>query len=310
VTQTDYNLSIAKPLDKPRKITLNGEPFEPGDASETTQPGQVRFDFTSLKAGPNHFKVRFYGAWLQENFETDLTLVFFPESEWKAPHGLDMVAVPAGCFDMGCGPWTDNCDPSEKPVHHVCLAAFTIGKFEVTQGQWEALMGHNPSFFKGDTRLPVENVSWEHVQECIRRLNQVTGQRYRLPSEAQWEYAARSGGRPEKYAGGEDLDKLGWYGQNSGGSPRPVGGKAANGLGLHDMSGNVWEWCQDWYGDYLKESVTDPSGPSSGSGRVIRGGSWYDPAGYCRSACRSRAGPGDRRDSLGFRLVLLPGQPG
>lgn len=311
VTQPDFNLFMTLPMDSPEKITLNGKPYKTEDSYEKSKDREIHFDFSRLKVGPNHFKIRFYGPLWRENFETDLTVVFYPASHWKTPVGLKMIPLPAGCFMMGCGPWTDECDDDEIPLHQVCLSAFKMGQFEVTQGQWQALMGHNPSRFKGDLRLPVESVSWKDVQVFLSRLNTVTGRKYRLPTEARWEYAARSGGRPEKYAGGDDLDRLGWYGLNSDGKTHPVGLKAPNGLGLYDMSGNVWEWCQDRYDDkyYQNSLATDPSGPIIGSARVFRGGSWFRNDRLCRTAIRNGGKPGTRYYTLGFRLALLPGQP-
>ncbi len=220
---------------------------------------------------------------------------------------MEFVFVKGGCFPMG-DTFGDGWD-DEGPVHRVCVSDFFMGKYEVTQGQWKAAMGTNPSRFSscGDS-CPVENVSWDDIQEFIRRLNGATGQRYRLPTEAEWEYAARSGGRSEKYAGtssDDDLPFSAWYSANSGGTTHPVGQKRPNGLGLHDMSGNVWEWCQDWYGkDYYAESPQDdPAGPPSGRGRVGRGGSWFDYPRGVRASSRLAGLPSTGSDILGFRLV-------
>jgi len=205
---------------------------------------------------------------------------------------------------MGCGAWAGECRESEKPVHKVCLDGFEIGKTEVTQEQWKLVMGFNPSYFDKGGNYPVESVSWEEAQEFIRRLNKLTGRRYGLPTEAQWEYAARSGGKPQKYAGGDNLDILGWYNANSKNTTHPVGQKEANGLDTYDMSGNVWEWCQDWYdGDYYK-IIPDrnPKGPETGSRRVVRGGSWDNGAQNCRSATRFFLWPDYRLSRVGFRL--------
>ncbi|MGD9210708.1 MAG: formylglycine-generating enzyme family protein, partial [Desulfobacteraceae bacterium] len=310
VTQPEYHFSMQMPLDQPRRITINGEPYSSREPFDKSKGGEISFDFSKLQVGPNQFKVRFYGTLWQENFETDFVIVFFPSSHWKIPTGLEMVAVPAGCFDMGCGAWTNNCDEDEKPLHRVCLSAFKMGKFELTQAQWQALMGYNPSSFRDVPRLPVENISWQDTQEFLRRLNKITGLSYNLPTEAQWEYAARSAGRPEKYAGGDELNKLGWYGGNSNGRTHPVGSKDANGLGLYDMSGNVWEWCRDWYADdyYSNSPENNPTGPTTGSYRVFRGGPWSLSAGFCRAASRNRGGPGFRIIFLGFRLALFPGR--
>ena len=164
-------------------------------------------------------------------------------------------------------------------------------------------MGSNPSLFDecGPT-CPVENVSWDDVQEFIRKLNAAVGEeRYRLPTEAEWEYAARAGTSGDRYS--EDLDAIMWYSANSRKRSHPVGEKAPNAWGLHDMLGNVWEWVEDWYGGYPGGSVTDPRGPVSGSKRVVRGGSWSGVAGVCRASYRVRRSPGDRGRDLGFRLL-------
>jgi sulfatase modifying factor 1 len=226
-----------------------------------------------------------------------------------AATGMEMIFVKGGCYQMGDTVGGGHSD--EKPVHEVCVSDFYMGKYEVTQRQWQNIMGGNPSHFSscGDN-CPVEKVSWDDVQNFIGKLNSRTGKRYRLPTEAEWEYAARSGGKSEKYSGGNDVDAVAWYGSNSGSRTHPVGQKQPNGLGLHDMSGNVWEWCQDWYGSsYYNQSPRDnPVGPSSGSARVVRGGSWYSVAASTRAALRRRSYPVIRYDFLGFRLALPPGQ--
>jgi formylglycine-generating enzyme required for sulfatase activity len=219
--------------------------------------------------------------------------------------GMEFVPVPAGCFQMG-DTFGDG-DSDEKPVHEVCLDAFSMGKFEVTQGQWKKVMGSNPSRFKG-SQNPVEQVSWNDAQEFIRKLNQQTGKTYRLPTEAEWEYACRSGGKNEKYCGGDNLDSLARYNKNNGSTTHSVGQKQANGLGLYDMSGNVWEWCSDRLGLYAPGSQRNPTGASSGSYRVLRGGSWFDAPAVARGANRYWYKPSDRDENLGFRLVSPPGQ--
>lgn len=201
-----------------------------------------------------------------------------------------------------------NLGNNDKPVHTVCLNHFFIGKYEVTQRQWRKVIGGNPSRFKSGDDYPVESVSWNDAQKFIRKLSALNKNKYqfRLPTEAEWEYACRSGGKPETYSGGGRIDRVAWYSENSGRRTHRVGTKAPNGLGLYDMSGNVWEWCQDWYGHYPSGHVTDPKGPSSGSGRVVRGGSWRYYAGICRSANRFSYSPGGSSLSFGLRLSMAP----
>jgi formylglycine-generating enzyme required for sulfatase activity len=222
--------------------------------------------------------------------------------------GMEFILIPGGCFEMGCGSWSHDCDSDEKPVHRVCVSSFYMARYEVTQNQWQTIMGSNPSHFsRCGGNCPVENVNWNDVQNFIKRLNMKSRlQGFRLPTEAEWEYACRSGGKNELYCGGGNIDVLGWYSNNSRGETHPVGLKQPNGLGLYDMSGNVWEWCSDWYGDYPDISVTDPGGPSSGSYRGERGGSWNDNAQNCRSAKRSGSSPGNRDNNIGLRLSRTP----
>ena len=207
---------------------------------------------------------------------------------WTVPDlNLEMAHIGPGTFTMG-----ENSD-----AHQVTLTKpFWLGKTEVTQAQWEALMGSNPSKFRnaaGDA--PVERVSWNDAMQFCRKLTErerqadrlPEGYEYTLPTEAQWEFACRAG-TTGSYGGSGNLDEMGWYTSNSGGTTHPVAQKQANAWGLYDMNGNVWEWCQDWYGNYPGNSVTDPTGPSSGSGHVIRGGSWINDPRYCRSTCAAR----------------------
>jgi len=231
---------------------------------------------------------------------------------WLEPvTGMEFVWVSGGCFEMGCGSWAGNCDKNEKPVHKVCVCGFLMGVFEVTQGQWRKVMGGNPSRFKKGDDYPVEEVFWNDAQKFIRKLSALNNNKYkfRLPTEAEWEYACRSGGEPEIYSGGSRIDRVAWYDGNSGRRTHRVGTKSPNGLGLYDMSGNVWEWCYDWFGDYPSGHVTDPKGPPAGLYRVRRGGSWCNDATNCRSANRSANrsyGPaGNRSDILGFRLARI-----
>jgi formylglycine-generating enzyme required for sulfatase activity len=219
----------------------------------------------------------------------------------------ELVAVQGGTFWMGCSSEQQgSCeDDDERPLHSVTVSSFRIGKYEVTQAQWKIIMGSNPSGFRGDN-LPVENVSWGEAQEFISRLNAATGKSYRLPTEAEWEYAARGGNLSHdyKYSGSNNLYDVAWFNDNSGSQTHPVGMKKANELGIHDMSGNVWEWCLDWYGSYSASAQQDPMGAASGSYRVNRGGSWTYSAGRCRVAYRSSDSPNNRYRGLGFRVVL------
>jgi formylglycine-generating enzyme required for sulfatase activity len=217
--------------------------------------------------------------------------------------GMKFVLIPAGELQMGSA----NGFEDEKPVHTVRISqAFYLGKHEVTQAQWQAVMGSNPSQFAGDPQRPVERVSWDDVQAFVQKLNaREGGAQYRLPTEAEWEYAARAGSQTA-YSFGDDAAQLGqyaWYDKNAGGTTHPVGQLQPNAWGLYDMHGNVWEWVQDWYGAYPAAAAVDPAGPAAGSYRVIRGGSWFYDAGGCRSAFRHRVDPGCRDDFLGLRLL-------
>ncbi len=218
----------------------------------------------------------------------------------------NMVYVSSGSFTMG-GTSEQGSDAynDEKPTHSVTLSSYYICKYEVTQALWRAVMGSNPSNFKGDN-LPVENVSWYDCQTFINRLNSYTGCNFRLPTEAEWEFAARGGNysRHYKYSGSNYISDVGWYDDNSGNRSFPVGTKQANELGLFDMSGNVYEWCSDWYGSYSSYSQNDPTGATSGSYRVRRGGGWGNFARGGRLSYRGSCAPDGRSSNLGLRLVL------
>ena len=219
---------------------------------------------------------------------------------------IDMVKVEAGTFMMGATSEMKDSYGWEKPVHQVTLTNdYYMGKYEVTQALWEAVMGSNPSYFKGDN-LPVEKMSWNDCQEFISKLNSMTGRKFRLPTEAEWEYAARGGkkSRSYQYSGSSNISDVAWYDGNSGSKTHPVGTKQANELGIYDMSGNVYEWCQDWYGSFSSSSQTNPTGSDSGSNRVFRGGGWNCNAGCCRSSFRCYITPDIRDYYLGLRLAL------
>ena len=219
---------------------------------------------------------------------------------------FEMIPVEGGTFTMGATPEQgDDVWNREKPIHQVTLSNYAIGKTEVTQALWKAVMGNNPSCFKGDN-LPVEFVSWHDCQEFIRKLNKITKQNFRLPTEAEWEFAARGGNRSKgyKYAGSNNIDEVAWYDNNANNQLHPIATKQPNELGIYDMSGNVWEWCQDWYGSYTSDSQTNPKGPNIGSCRIFRGGSYCINAGYCRVSDRDHNYPYLRDCALGFRLCL------
>ena len=221
---------------------------------------------------------------------------------------FDMIHVEGGTFMMGALPDDKEASRDEKPAHSVTLSSFSIGETEVTQELWEAVMGTNPSEFEGDSQRPVESVTWDDCQDFIAELNCITGKKFRLPTEAEWEYAARGGNKSKgyKYSGSNILKKVAWFYDNGDDQTHSVKQKQANELGLYDMSDNVWEWCQDWYdANYYSVSPrSNPQGPSNGSYRVVRGGSWYDCARDCRSSIRGSSIPDHRYDILGLRLAL------
>lgn len=236
----------------------------------------------------------------------------------------NMVEVKGGTFFMGAtSEQKDDCENDEMPVHQVTLSTFSIGRYPVTQKEWKEVMGTNPSIFERNDQ-PVENVSWYDCQEFIQKLNKLTGMNFRLPTEAEWEFAARGGRETENfiYSGDDDLDEVAWFYENSGDvwadedewsedhleeyqcRPQPVGQKLPNELELYDMSGNVWEWCSDWYGRYDSSFQTNPTGPETGSYRIKRGGAWYNKAESCRVSYRGNANPTDKECHTGFRLAL------
>ena len=227
-----------------------------------------------------------------------------PEKTFTNSLGMEFVLVPAGTFKMGSPP--ERGDTDERPVHQVTISKpLYMGKYEVTQGQWQTVMGNNPSLFPGNPQRPVDQVTWDDVQSFVKKLNTLEGvQLYRLPTEAEWEHAARAGS-PSIYSYGNDPKQLGeyaWYRANSERRTHPVGQKKPNAWGLHDMLGNVWEWVQDWEGRYPSGSVTDPKGPESGTYRMRRGCAWNNEANVCRVANRYSV-VGFRDDFLGFRVV-------
>lgn len=290
--------------------TIDGQHNELGEIStlifENMGEQEMEVVLKNLKPNTTYTVRPYYTTWLgtfypkQYDFITDENGNETPSGDY----GIEMVHVQGGIFMMGNNVGGDY---DESPVHMVTLSDFYIGKTEVTQAQWKAVMGNNQSFFIGDA-LPAERVSWEDVQLFIKRLNQLTGKQYRLPTEAEWEYAARGGQKSKayKYAGSDNIDEVAWWRENSEDKTHPVATKAPNELGLYDMSGNVLEWCNDWYDSnyYVISPDTNPTGPTNTGKRVMRGGSYHGYASECRVANRGAFGPDDRYSNLGFRLVL------
>ena len=217
-----------------------------------------------------------------------------------------MIGVEGGTFTMGSPDSDSDAYGNEKPAHQVTLSNYSIGETEVTQELWQAVMGSNPSYYTGDLQRPVEYVSWNNCQTFISKLNELTGESFRLPTEAEWEYAARGGKESKgyKYSGSNTVNDVAWYWDKSSSGTKAVKTKQPNELGIYDMSGNVYEWCSDWYGSYSSSWQFDPTGPSSGSYRVLRGGSWHYDAGYCRVAYRFHDSPDRGYYFYGFRLSL------
>jgi len=220
-----------------------------------------------------------------------------------------MIKVQGGTFMMGASTeQATDAESDERPLHQVTLSTYGIGQTEVTQELWLAVMGNNPSYHKGDLNLPVEYISWNDCQEFIERLNSLTGENFRLPTEAEWEFAARGGQKSNgfKYSGSDNISDVAWHNGNASDKTHKVAIKKANELGIYDMSGNVSEWCQDWYGNYTNDAQIDPSGSSSGTRRVNRGGSWYDGQNLCRVTNREAWNPstGAPFGTLGLRLAI------
>ena len=219
---------------------------------------------------------------------------------------FDMVRVDGGIFNMGLDKGFDNkAVTNESPAHSVTLDGYYIGKTEVTQALWQAVMGTNPSNFKGDN-MPVENVSWKDCQEFIGKLNVLTNKKFRLPTEAEWEYAARGGNKSRgyKYAGSDSIDDVAWYDMNGEEITHPVASKQPNELGIYDMTGNVYEWCSDWYGEYSRDKQTNPTGSKKGKFRIFRGGGFNYYPKFCRSSRRNYGALNDGYCYDGFRLAL------
>lgn len=216
-----------------------------------------------------------------------------------------MVNVEGGTFTMGAND-EPGCQDNEKPEHSVTVDDFLIGETEVTQELWNAVMGNNPSGFKNSPLHPVESVNWFECCDFIAKLNELTGENFRMPTEAEWEYAARGGNKSKGflYCGSDSIADVAWYKDNSENITHPVKEKQPNELGLYDMSGNVWEWCNDWFGEYSAEAVTNPTGAQDGRNRIMRGGSWLIEPALCRPADRDSGSPKGGGCIVGLRLAL------
>ena len=269
------------------QVKLVADGYEDYSATINIASGSTSFDFMMTGAIPRE------------------TYVAKVETFTVKGVSFEMVYVEGGAFLMGTNEVYPDDYSENKPAHQVMLSDYYIGKYEVTQELWQAVMGNNPSEFKNNSQKPVENVSWNDCQKFIKKLNKLTGRNFRLPTEAEWEFAARGGNRSNGYifAGSNDIDEVAWNGFNSGYMTHPVGQKSPNELGIYDMSGNVEEWCQDWNGNYSSESQTNPTGPSSGSSRVTRGG-WYEAVSYCKVFSRIGDYPSNSFNWNGLRLAL------
>lgn len=298
-------VKIEIPLLSGREVTLNSDP--PGAEVTINQKVEgVTPLVIWLKYGTYVVKFEREGMAVVETINVSHTgkKDFSVElKDSRDPFDGQMVFVKGGSFRMG-DTYGDGLQ-LEKPAHPVTVSDFYIGKYEVTQAQWKFIMDNNPSHFAGCDNCPVERVSWEDVQEFIKRLNELTGKNYRLPTEAEWEYAAKGGdqSRGYRYAGRNNINFVSWYSGNSGNKTNPVGQKEPNELGLYDMSGNVWEWVNDWFSNYTDMPQTNPKGPEKGDFKVVRGGSWFGYIGGSRPSSRGNDDITNRRSYIGFRLA-------
>ncbi|MGM9869953.1 MAG: formylglycine-generating enzyme family protein [Sodaliphilus sp.] len=300
-------VAIAQPDDgskRPKKKKQNNEKVVKKDDSKQNQSDKKQKTDKVVKKKNPFESVPQQKKQYRE--EPRVSSSYTPDVKTYYANGVsfEMVEVRGGTFTMGATSEQGSDAYSDgKPTHQVTLSSYYIGKTEVTQALWQAVMGSNPSYFKG-SNLPVEKVSWDDCQTFIRKLNALTGKNFRLPTEAEWEFAARGGNnsRGYKYSGSNTLSNVAWYTDNSDGTTHPVGSKSPNELGIYDMSGNVWEWCSDYWGSYSSSSQYNPTGPGSGSDRVGRGGGWNCDAGSCRVSFRDGSTPSYR--GLGRRLAL------
>ena len=297
-------------------LSVNYKPFGADVYIDGKKVGQSPRVFNGILVGNHKVEIK------KDGYGTDSKTVSILEGQTASLSGvltthtitipvkdgisIDMVRVEAGTFTMGATAEMKDPFDWEKPTHQVTLTNdYYIGKYEVTQALWQAVMGNNPSYFKGGN-LPVEQVSWDDCQEFLSKLNSITGKKFRLPTEAEWEYAARGGkkSRGYQYSGSNNLSDVAWYDRKSNNKTHAVGTKQSNELGIYNMSGNVCEWCQDLFEEYSSSSQVNPTGANSGSHRVFRGGSWNGYARYCRSSYRNSISPDGRGYDFGLRLVL------
>ncbi|MFO8086034.1 MAG: SUMF1/EgtB/PvdO family nonheme iron enzyme [Desulfobacterales bacterium] len=291
----------SEPTDATIEVLEIDEVYFPGIALE---PGAYTVRIS--KSGYEQYRKKIY---IESREIYDLFVELKKSSQWTDPEtGIELVWIPEGCFKMGCGSWAFDCEADEIPDHKVCVNGFWMSKYEITQDVWEKIMGENPSRFQKGNNYPVEHVSWSKAREFVSKLKIAGGYIVRLPTEAEWEYAARGGDKNQIYAGGNDLSTLGWYQSNSQGSTHPVGEKKANFFGLYDMSGNVWEWCQDIYlkDAYNQYQVENAVEEVQSVFRVRRGGSWDSGKNHLRSLFRGRYPPDLQFESNGLRIVVDP----
>ena len=309
-TQVGKTIEVSYDLDQVADITLHismdgGGTFRElqkvsGDVGKTVGPGQktivwnVMTELGELNGDDIVFKVE------AQDIANDMNITVNGVT-------FKMIYVSGGTFTMGCTSEQGRyCEKDEIPSHKVTVSDFMIGETEVTQALWESVMGNNPSFFKGDNR-PVEEVSWNECQKFIEKMNKLTGKTFRLPTEAEWEYAARGGNKSKgyKYSGSNIVDDVAWCSQSSIKKTHSVKMKSPNELGIFDMSGNVWEWCLDNYDLYSGSAQTNPNKHTSNSMYILRGGSWYSLDKYCRVTCRHCKFSYYRENNCGLRLVLV-----
>ncbi len=307
--------SINATLVNGRAVTVNSTPtgvnlfIDNVSVGSTPWQGNLTFGNHSLhieQAGKKaEKKITLVQSGVESTFALDFNLCNFIESVDGV--NFDMLAVEGGTFTMGCTNQQSDCVIDEKPAHQVSVSDYYIGKYEITQNQWILIMNKNPSSMKGNN-LPVENVSWNEVQEFITKLNMKTGKTFRLPTEAEWEFAAKGGNHSKgnDFSGSYSIEEVAWYKFNSDTNSHQVGQKKANELGIYDMTGNVCEWCSDWYGDYSSGDQNNPQGAPTGQDRVVRGGGWYFNPQNCRVSSRLNIRPKKTYNSIGFRLVLAP----